>query len=149
MSTTSDILSAFMQQLATYGAVYSVTQPPVALENQDFTPPLGSPDAPIFWLRPTLLPGPTRQAELGLTGLNRQFGVFQISVFATKNAGPTLALNTADNVIELFKRGTDLTYGSLSAQQVRIRASWRKPGLEEADWYHVPVCVEYWLDLNN
>jgi hypothetical protein len=76
-----------------------------------------------------------------------QVGVFQISVFAPKNTGAAAGLNTADDLIELFKRGTTLAYGSVV--NIRLSASYRKPAIEEGVWYHIPVTVTYYCYLSN
>lgn len=110
--------------------------PPVAWENDEYTPALGT-----LYLRPTVLPGGTVQASLGDSGQDQQVGVYQVDVFAETNTGKFAALQMADLVADWFKRGTVLTYND---RKVRIRTTNRRAGQPTTEgWYMVIVEIYY------
>ncbi|MEI6207297.1 MAG: phage tail terminator-like protein [Desulfuromonadales bacterium] len=126
----SAIRSAFATKLQAFAGL-----PNVAWENVPFTPATGAP-----YLQPVLLPGEPTQAEIGVNGLNRHTGIYQISVFAPTGTGIS-ALNTlVGNLCDHFKRGTTLYYAPVL---VNIKKAYPGPAMQETDWVHVPITVQY------
>lgn len=109
--------------------------PPVAWENEDYTPVLDT-----LYIRPAHLPGDVSQATLGDTGTDLNIGVYQIDVFAPANQGRNAGLVVADNIANHFKRGTVLTYNS---RVVRIVTAQMKPSIFEGDWFKQSVEIIY------
>ena len=94
------------------------------------------------YLAPNLITGQPVQAELGTTGRNRHVGIYQISIFVPAGTG-VLTINTLrDGIIDHFKRGTVLVYGSTS---LTIQKAYAGPMIQETDWVHLPITVQYQL----
>lgn len=110
--------------------------PPVAWMNREYDPTPGT-----LFLRETLLPGRTTQAELGATGRDNTVGVYQVDVFAPVDKGKNAALVQADSIADHFSRGTTLTYNSISVRltETSIGAS----TLIDGAWWMVPVDIRY------
>ena len=114
----------------------------IAWENTSFVPAVGSP-----WLKAAILPGETRQADMGPDGgrnLNR--GIYQVSVFYPAGQGSGAARDAADAVISHFRRGLAIVSGTVA---VRIRRSWRGPAASEADWFQIPVSIAWFAYTAN
>ena len=108
--------------------------------NKSFTP--GS----VRWYRATFLPGIPVAAAIGAAGQNRHVGIFQVDLFEPKNIGDGLARVEAERIVACFKRGTVLTYSGVS---VMIQESHREAGREDGDWFHIPVIIQFWGDVDN
>lgn len=135
----ADIQSAFMQKLGTLSNSPTLR---VALENENF-----SPNTDEIWLKPNMLPVRTRTVELGDNGQNEKGGIFQITVYAPKNTGPGAGLAVVGKLLDLFKRGTSLSYGSVVG--IRLLAPYRGPGIPEDAWWGVPVSVPWFTFTSN
>ena len=130
MSVFADIDSALDARLNTLAS-----PPPVAWENKTYEPSMGT-----LYLRPTSLPGESKQATLGDNGTDENVGVYQVDVFAKLGLGKKAAIVQADLVADHFKRGTLLTYNS---RNVRIKSASRKVGAPDNGWYKIIVEIVY------
>lgn len=128
MSAFADILSALNTQLATLSL-------PTASEGKDYKPTNST-----LYVRPTILPADTTQAELGSSGQDENLGIYQVDVFAPIDTGHGVAVTQADAIADAFARGTTLTYNSVN---VRIRGVSRGAGRRDGAWYIVPVFINY------
>jgi hypothetical protein len=128
----TNIRAAFTAKLLTLSPM-----PSIAWENVEYTPTPGIP-----YLMPFLLPGEPVQAELGQAGQNRHVGIYQVSVYSPSGKGVGDISTLRDKVIDLFKRGTVLTY---SATSLTIQKSFGGPTMQETDWIHLPVTIRYML----
>lgn len=126
------IQAALDAKLATFATAQSLS---VAWQNIEFDPVAGSP-----WVRPSMLPGEPYQAALGESGENRCVGVYQVSVFYPAGNGSGTARAMVDTLITAFKRGTRLTYGGYT---VEIKKAYPNPPLQEMQWYHIPVTIQW------
>jgi hypothetical protein len=117
-----------------------------------------SPVVPIAWpnkafvssgtyLRPWLLPAPTEAMTLSAAGPNDYRGIFQVSVFAAVDAGPTAPLETASAIAAHFKRGTRLTRDGINVWM--DDPSWVGPMIQEPDVLQLPVSVPYRAFVSN
>jgi hypothetical protein len=132
----SSIRSAFVTRLQSLTGI-----PQIAWENTAFTPELGTP-----YLRPFLLTGEPFQAEIGVDGANRHLGIYQISLYYPALLG-VLTLNTMrDSILNHFKRGTVLEYNAFS---ITIQKAYGGPMMQEQDWVHVPITIQYYLLASN
>lgn len=132
----SAIHSAFVTKLQAFTGL-----PSVAWENVPFTPATGTP-----YLKPALLPGEPTQAEIGTSGANRHTGIYQISIYYPTGLGVS-GLNTLrDGLINHFKRGTVLTYSGIS---VTIQKAFPGPVLQETNWQHLPITMQFRCDASN
>ena len=131
MSVFADISAALDEHLSLMPSL-----PPVAWENLDYTPELGT-----LYLRPTLLPAETIQSTLGENGTDQNTGIYQVDVFAPLGQGKQEAMSIADKIANHFKRGTDLTYNN---RKLRIRNTGREVSTTEVNgWYSIPVTMTY------
>lgn len=97
------------------------------------------------YLRETFMPAQPHTVEIGSTAPVRALGLYQIDVFAPGGStGSYAGKQLADTVMEKFKAGTTLTSGTT---QVLITKTYRLTGRTEADWYHIPVIVEWRADI--
>lgn len=138
MATTyTDVRAALETHLATYAALVPLID--VALENSGFTPVAGTP-----WLRPVLLPEKPQSAGPGSSAKNVQKGIFMIDVMQPTGGGTAAAQSRADALVSHFKRGTDLTAGSVT---LTSEAAWpaqaRVETLGTTDWFVMPVSVRF------
>lgn len=132
----SAMRSAFVTKLQDF-----VGLPSVAWENVPFTPTTGQP-----YIAPALLPGEPFQCEIGTSGANRHTGIYQISIYYPAGLG-VLGFNTLrDGLCDHFKRGTVLTYGGTS---VTIQKAFPGPVLQETDWQHAPITIQFRCDSAN
>lgn len=109
--------------------------PPVAWENLGYKPEKGT-----LYLRPTLITGDTVQSSLGTNGQDRHIGVYQVDVFSDAGKGKNEAIVMADNIADLFKRGTTATY---DGQNVVIIQPSRGVSATTDGWYQIPVTITY------
>jgi hypothetical protein len=99
------------------------------------------------YLRPWLLPAPTEAMTLSAAGPNDYRGIFQVSVFAAVDAGPTAPLETASAIAAHFKRGTRLTRDGINVWM--DDPSWVGPMIQEPDVLQLPVSVPYRAFVSN
>ena len=131
MSVFVDISAALSGHLETM-----IGLPPVAGENFDFDPVLGT-----LYLRETLLPADVVQATLGENGRDMNLGIYQIDIFAQAGEGKNEALVMADLIANHFKRGTDLAY---NGRIVTIQNTSRQVAANNAEgWFQIPLEVSY------
>ena len=87
----------------------------------------------------TILPAAT--LSVGLTTVEQEIGLIQVTVRTRLSIGADIADGLADNVLSLFYRGLVLVDGSNS---IRLdKAGWKAPALSDAEWYSVPVTIPY------
>lgn len=109
--------------------------PDVAWPNMPFTPTPGRP-----YFKANLLPGEPLQAGVGESAMNRQSGVFQVTVFVPAGTG-TKDIRSMCTALEThFKRGTVLTHNGV---KVTIWKAYRGPQLQEANWLQCPVTIRF------
>lgn len=110
----------------------TVTGTPVAFPNVPYKPQAGT-----AYLRASFLPAETVQASMGDSGKDETNGVYQIDVVVPRGSGRPQLIDT---VADLFKRGTVLTYNSIS---VRVRSVSMAPAILDDEWYFVPISVNF------
>lgn len=130
------IRAAFTTKLLTYPSV-----PSIAWENVPFTPVIGT-----AYIKPVLLPGEPLQAEIGTNGINRHYGIFQISIFAPAGKGISTISSLRDGLIDHFKRGTVLTYDGIAT---RIIKAYPGQMLQETDYIHQPISIQFMAHAPN
>jgi hypothetical protein len=130
MGAFTDIQAALEVKLALLNPAL-----PTAYENVPYTPTPGT-----AWCRVNLLPAPTEPASIGTNGYTRHEGIFQVSLYYPVGYGPGPALAKADAVASLFARGTELSAGTTS---LKVVTSSRGPALQDADWFHVPITIQW------
>jgi len=131
MSVFRDILYCLDAHLKTL-----VPLPPVAWENKNYKPVKDT-----LYLRPTILPAETVQATLGDNGTDSNSGIYQIDVFTPSGKGIKAAIEMADKIANLFKRGTYITY---NGRTVRVKSVGReRSSNDDNGWYIVPVVITY------
>jgi len=135
-SVWNKILRSLETQLSTIASA-----PPIQSPNVSYKPTKGT-----TYLRSSLLPAATTSAAIGLDGNDFYSGVYQVDVFSPRGLGAKTAIDMADEVIELFVKGTVLTTDSF---RVKILNGSIQAPLEEPDWYQVPVIVEWFSHGNN
>lgn len=85
---------------------------------------------------------PAARVPLGVSTLNRQPGVCQVSCYVRDGIGEIEAVTMADRILETFPRGTKLEYGTDGI--IRIDApGWISSGVSVSGWYYVPVSIPY------
>ncbi|MGP9819186.1 DUF4128 domain-containing protein [Salinarimonas sp. NSM] len=115
---------------------------PVAWPGVGFTPAPGA-----IYLEPRFLPNTAAQITLGDSGLNRHFGLYQVSVYGPA-AGSHIALREIAGLVGAhFRRGLSLTRSGLT---VRIdRPPSTGPSLTESALTMIPVTVSWFCDAAN
>jgi len=97
--------SALLNRL---GALVLAPPLPVAMPNVAFTTP--TPGGTVKgWLRATILPEDTLAIGIPFNSYNQYWGIFRVDVFYTLNAGELAPGRVAAQVIQWFKRGTQVT----------------------------------------
>lgn len=138
MSTESqytDIRAALATQLSTMTGV-----PDVAWENKAYTP------TGVPYLMPIVMWADSEVAEIGLSGSNRESGVYQITCVYPTNAG-TGDLNTMlGKLRDRFKRGTKLVYNGIT---VTIRKCSLNPCTIDATGIRQPISVSFFTTISN
>lgn len=130
------IRAAFVARLLTFPSL-----PSVAWENVPFTPTAGA-----VYLQPALMDGEPYQAEIGTNGQNVHNGIFQISIFAPAGHGTATINALRDNLVDYFKRGTVLTNSGVN---VRISKAYPVALIQETDWIHIPVKINFTAYASN
>jgi hypothetical protein len=98
------------------------------------------------WLRSFLMEGRPMPATIGVDGLNKQVGVFQVDVLFAAGEGWGDCKAMADTVCALFKRGTSMTQGT---SRVLVEGSGPGPATTDGQWYRIPVSVYYMAFVEN
>jgi hypothetical protein len=125
-TTFNDVQAALDTKLKTLSGT------PVAFPNVPYKPQAGT-----TYVRASFLPTETVQVSLGATGKDETNGIYQIDVVAPRGSGRPQLLDT---VADLFKRGTVLTYNSVT---IRVRSVSMAPAILEDEWYFVPISVNF------
>jgi hypothetical protein len=107
----------------------------VVWENTSYTPDLTTP-----WFEEFFLPNDSRQASLGLTGEQEDFGLYQINVNIPINQGTFLSDTYIDELSQLFKIGTIL---EKDGEKIYIENSTAAQGIPEENWYVVPFTISW------
>ena len=132
MSTAlSDMANIFATALSGLALGY-----PIAWENQVYNP-----TAPNIYLRPHMLPSSVQALGPGQGAMNRHDGIYQISVFCPSEGGWGPLLGIADTLATAFKRGTTLSLGTTT---VIVKSAQRGPYMEEPDWFHIPLSINFY-----
>lgn len=127
MSAHTEIAGALATRLSTLSL-------PTAWENGAFTP-----TSDVLYLREQYLPAET--IPFGLSKVDSNGGIYQVTVMAPKGGTKGPAMTTAKTVAELFPRGLRLTYG---VQQVTIKSVSQGPAMDIGDRWAVPVSIRWW-----
>lgn len=90
--------------------------------------------------RATLLPAETFAETIGVSGKNRNHGLYQIDLFGVADNGTDTVDTLADVIISHFKRGTTLTEDGLI---VNIEMAWSETGSILHSFYNVPVVIRW------
>lgn len=122
----NDVQAALDTKLAT------ITGTSVAFPNVPYKPQAGT-----TYLRASFLPAETVQASMGANGKDETNGIYQIDVVVPRGTGRPQLIDT---VADLFKRGTVLSYNSIS---VRVRSVSMSPAILDDEWYFVPISVNF------
>lgn len=108
--------------------------PPVAYENQGYTPVVDT-----LFLRENLLPADTSPLTLRDGDSQQYGGIYQVTVFAPADKGAHTGKAMAEAVALHFKRGTVIG----TAGQGRVLSVSIGPSLNEGGWYQIPVSITY------
>lgn len=122
--------AALDSQLAAYQATN------VAWENTKFEPQEG-----VGYLRAFLLPAEPEQATIGVNGLDRVTGIYQIDVCEPKDGGNGALLRKVDAILAQFARGTSVTSNGVT---LTIQRSWPGPAIARDSFYVIPVSVSWY-----
>jgi hypothetical protein len=105
--------------------------PPIAYENQPYTPQTGT-----LWLRESFLPATTVPFTVADGGSLDHSGIYQVSVFAPADGGAAEGQLVAESVATHFARGTQIGQGRVQAVSIDT------PVVEDG-WWMIPVSVRY------
>jgi hypothetical protein len=94
----------------------------------------------IKFVRSTLLPAQTQILTLGVGGIDRLNGLFQIDVFTKTGTGFTEGNNTADAIMNAFVKGDNHTSGNVV---VFIDNKWRISARTLQNFYVVPIFIQW------
>lgn len=131
MSVKTKIVGALETQLATLETGIAI-----AYENDaNFTPQRGVP-----YLRSWHIPGNSIVSSIGINGIIRHQGIFQVDCCYEIGTGFGPAYAKVDQILALFKKGTALVN---NGQRVVITISNAGTGSSEDGWYRIPVSIEY------
>ena len=108
----------------------------VAWENTVYTPKEG-----VGYLRPFLLPAEPSQATVGVNGLDRVSGIYQIDIAEPKDGGSGALLRKVDQVISQFARGSTVSSNGVT---LTIQRSWPGPAIARDSFYIIPVSVSWY-----
>lgn len=110
-------------------------------ENRDATPKTKE-----YWIRADFLPGQPWPAGLGESAPNRYDGLMQLTLNCPKDKSWGEPRRKADELCDVFKRGTRLVEGDLV---VTIEKSWSHHGMEGGADYELPVTVSWFCYADN
>ena len=104
-------------------------------DNQEFDTPSSEP-----WGRFTVLPSQPSPVEIGAVLTDEINGIAQIDLFYPADTGDGQSLQKADEILSVYRRSSNLTYG---AQSVRIRTSGINQGADNNPWFHTYITIEW------
>jgi hypothetical protein len=104
-------------------------RPPIAYENEDYTPRQG-----VLWIRESFLPADID--PFTLVGSQQYNGVYQVTVFAPLERGSAEAQKQAEAVVAHFARGTPVGQG-------KVLAASYGPAVPSNAWWQIPVTIRY------
>lgn len=141
MSGITEPLKALKTRLTAASPGAAVSASSVAWPNVNFDPTTGT-----RWYRATIIPGIPTAPELSTSSRNRHIGIFQIDIFDPVGNGDGLAIEEGERIVACFKRGTTLTE---SGVVVMIEKAYLSTPIEEEEWYHVPVMIQFRANVAN
>jgi hypothetical protein len=104
-------------------------------ENTSYKPDLETP-----WFEEFFLPNDSKQASLGISGTQEDFGLYQINVRTPIGQGTFASDNYIQELSELFKIGTILLK---DGEYIYIENSTAAQGIPEENWYVVPFTISW------
>ena len=107
----------------------------VTWENTKFIP-----EGKLAWFEEIFLPNDTREASLGVTGLQEDFGLYQINIRVPINTGTIQSDDYVNEISQLYKIGTVL---EKDGESVYIDGSTAAQGTPEDNWYFVPFTIKW------
>lgn len=113
--------------------------PPVAYENQPYTPTTGT-----LWIRENLLPADTSPLTLADGDSMQYGGIYQVTVFAPADGGAFTGRTMAERIALHFKRGTTI----ITAGSGRVLSVSVGPSSTDNGWHQIPVSVTYRAYIN-
>ena len=105
-------------------------------ENARFKPSATTP-----FTRSTLLPAQTVVESIGVHGIDRVNGLYQVDLYYPADQGYTTANTMADLVIAAFPKALQLT--TTDSIKVDVDVTWRLPARKVQNFYNVPVIVSW------
>lgn len=120
------ISAALATRLSTLGL-------PTQYENSQYSPVAG-----VTYLKEDLLPADNTSITLNQSTMHS--GIYQVSVYAPKDANKGGGYAIAKQVLEKFERGLRLTYDGLT---VTIMSASQSPAFISSDRWVVPVSIIY------
>lgn len=134
ISTFETIGSPFLTSITTNGTTKYTN---VAYENKSFTRPNNG-----YWFELHFIPSAPYQQELGKTGKNRWYGIFQINICVPKNVGTTSMQSRFNKIFSVFPRG-------FLSNGINIKSVARTSARTEDDYMFLPVSIAWQADLSN
>jgi hypothetical protein len=111
--------------------------PVIVWENDDYTRTVGTP-----YIQAGFHPVITEPSALGSSALTYYSGNLLVNLYYPLNQGPQAADAIADQIVgSLFKWGTTLTGGIIILESGRVEP------LISAEWYMIPVTVQWYCYL--
>ena len=95
------------------------------------------PSGDYEYLRPILIPSDTDQVCLGVDGMDRTEGIYQIEVMTPNLSGRSCNI---DLIARLFRRGTVIKYNDVKAQVMAVSIA---AGLKERVHYITPISIRW------
>jgi len=113
----------------------------VAYENVSFNPTTGT-----SFLQPVFTPTIRRPAVMGTGPQQRYQGIFRVLCHAPEGAGPSVADELANSVINAFEAHTDISYNT-GSETIKVSISYaeRSAGLLDTPWYIIPVNIGWYI----
>lgn len=129
------ITAALVKRLSTMSSPLP-TQ--TAWENVAFDPPAG------IYQRAFILPSATSNPTYGDT-LQRETGIFQVSIYAPNGNGSGDAIERADIIRDWFYRGLSLVNDTVTVRIIRTPSI--APAIQDDLHYIIPVSIPYFCDV--
>lgn len=135
MDILDEIYTALSDPIKT--AVIAGTLPKVNWDNEGFNVVEG-----VAYLEVQNFPQDINPDEIGSSAPSRFDGFFQVNVKTPSGIGTKMATGYVTWLLATYKKGTPFT--TASGLIVRVRKTVPAGGLNDKDWYMVPVTVYYY-----
>ena len=148
MATESDVLEGFLLKLQAFLDLAENSSLEAAWPDLDYTPDINTP-----YVQPKLFIDAVQRAGVGVPGVRRHTGRFQVNVHHKTGAGPKPIVQIAERLLDYFEPTTisPIVEGSTTVHigdpNGQNSLPWTREAITSDPWQTKPVIIPWWVDF--